>query len=621
MASKLVYLDLSWQDVSSVDFLLNGKTQHNIETLILDNWIDLNMSDVNSIFENTNRLIFLEMSSFDHNRESLRDLCNQYDVSSHINSSRHQTLSKNISSLNPISSFVTPATNTTTQASKDGNQTEEVQSGQSPSLHNLSNLSKSIADAEILWSLKCVESHFSAHSNIGMNELFRKMFCDSQIAEGYSLSESKYRYVTTFGLGPHFAKKLLWDVQKSPAHTFLFDESLNAELQSKQMDVHVRYWCNETDRVQSRWLENLTVANKSITLLPYIKEYCNQAALNKTEPKEHAGYQSLKAIDEDKLLKAKHLFWISLAQDFQPFLKMYQTEKPMVPFLASDLQTLLRSVMNRCIKENVLSSANSFTQVAKVDVSLDKNKKTCKELDIAFLSSTAGKLLEKCLLKFPIVRFLRSLDPQEVHDNSKVLEGFQSYSVCEDRVDSFLASHLKSSKYQKLWNLVKCLLVLSHGQAGVERGFSVNKEAMQYHFKERSVVALRIIYDHIQSAGGILNVEIDQPLRNAVKSVSSQCRNELKRQKEEEKSREQEEANKEVNDQISTFQAKRKRLLEHCSLLNESAEKLCERAERENEMLHLRKANSYKKTVKEMQKEADEIFGNVEVLKKRLKKK
>ena len=86
------------------------------------------------------------------------------------------------------------------------------------------------------------------------------------------------------------------------------------------------------------------------------------------------------------MLKAKHLFWISLAQDFQPFLKMYRTEKPMVPFLASDLQNLLRSVMNRFIKENVLSSANSLTQVAKVDVSLDKNKKTYKELDIGIVT-------------------------------------------------------------------------------------------------------------------------------------------------------------------------------------------------------------------------------------------
>ena len=39
------------------------------------------MSEENSILENNNRLIFLEVSSFDHNRESFRDLCNQYDAS------------------------------------------------------------------------------------------------------------------------------------------------------------------------------------------------------------------------------------------------------------------------------------------------------------------------------------------------------------------------------------------------------------------------------------------------------------------------------------------------------------------------------------------------------------
>ena len=43
--------------------------------------IDLNMSEENSILENANCLIFLEVSSSDHNRESFRDLCNQYDVS------------------------------------------------------------------------------------------------------------------------------------------------------------------------------------------------------------------------------------------------------------------------------------------------------------------------------------------------------------------------------------------------------------------------------------------------------------------------------------------------------------------------------------------------------------
>ena len=89
------------------------------------------------------------------------------------------------------------------------------------------------------------------------------MFCDSQIAEGYSLSESKYRGYNVWPWTP-FCEKLLWDVQKSPAHTFLFDESLNAEFQSKQMDVHVRYWCNETDRVQSRHLTSLFMGHGKV---------------------------------------------------------------------------------------------------------------------------------------------------------------------------------------------------------------------------------------------------------------------------------------------------------------------------------------------------------------------
>ena len=87
------------------------------------------------------------------------------------------------------------------------------------------------------------------------------MFSDSEIAASYSMSESKFRYVTTFGLGPYFAKKLFYDVKQSPAHALLFDESLNEEMQSKQLDVHVRYWSSENDRVESRYLTSLFIGH------------------------------------------------------------------------------------------------------------------------------------------------------------------------------------------------------------------------------------------------------------------------------------------------------------------------------------------------------------------------
>ena len=97
------------------------------------------------------------------------------------------------------------------------------------------------------------------------------------------MSESKYRYVTMFGLGPHFPKKLLWDVQKSPAHTFLFDELLNVELQNKQMDVHIRYWCNETDRLQSRYLTLLLMGHgKAENLLHRYEEATKEFDASKT---------------------------------------------------------------------------------------------------------------------------------------------------------------------------------------------------------------------------------------------------------------------------------------------------------------------------------------------------
>ena len=119
------------------------------------------------------------------------------------------------------------ATPTTSSSANNENQS---------SLHHLSTLSMKVAHAEILSALNCVNSHFSASSNVGINALFKKMFDDSEIVSLYSMSESKYRYLATF------SKLLLEKVKASPAHCILFDGSLNNELQNQQVDVHVRFW-------------------------------------------------------------------------------------------------------------------------------------------------------------------------------------------------------------------------------------------------------------------------------------------------------------------------------------------------------------------------------------------
>jgi len=65
----------------------------------------------------------------------------------------------------------------------------------------------------------------------------------------------------------------------------------------------------------------------------------------------------------------------------------------------------------------------------------------------------------------------------------------------------------------ELWSIVKLMLMLSHGNASVESGFSVNSYILVDNLYEVSLVAQRIVYDAIQTAGDILKVEICKTLQ------------------------------------------------------------------------------------------------------------
>lgn len=54
-------------------------------------------------------------------------------------------------------------------------------------------------------------------------------------------------------------------------------------------------------------------------------------------------------------------------------------------------------------------------------------------------------------------------------------ERFISFQPLQQRADTFLHSALSQS-YPALSSFCRSLLLLSHGQASVERGFSINKE-------------------------------------------------------------------------------------------------------------------------------------------------
>ena len=61
-------------------------------------------------------------------------------------------------------------------------------------------------------------------------------------------------------------------------------------------------------------------------------------------------------------------------------------------------------------------------------------------------------------------------------DLSKYATEFQSALAERDRIDNFYFSTIQITKYQEILFVLKLLLILSHGQASVERGFSLKKK-------------------------------------------------------------------------------------------------------------------------------------------------
>ena len=69
-------------------------------------------------------------------------------------------------------------------------------------------------------------------------------------------------------------------------------------------------------------------------------------------------------------------------------------------------------------------------------------------------------------------------------------------------VDKFFFKLLnEKEEYKDLWNVFGMMLVISHGQTDIERGFLVNKGIANDNMQEESFVAHRRVYHGVTSSG------------------------------------------------------------------------------------------------------------------------
>ena len=116
---------------------------------------------------------------------------------------------------------------------------------------------------------------------------------------------------------------------------------------------------------------------------------------------------------------------------------------------------------------------------------------------------------------------------------------FQSFIVGESRLDVLLYDSMADvTEWADLWELTKKLLLLSHGQASVERGFSINKEISVENVTAQTLISQRVIKHHLLNVGGVTKVSLTKELLVSASHARQRYQahlDEEKRKKEEQK--------------------------------------------------------------------------------------
>lgn len=412
-----------------------------------------------------------------------------------------------------------------------------------------------------------------------------------------------------------------------------------------------------------RWLENVPAAERAIQIWPSIKKYITAVKKGEVHEPTCTSFKSLAKHDQDRLLIAKLHSFIYVAKIFRPFLTRFQKDEPLAPFLAKELFLVVKRLCSLVLNENYLEGWKKPSDVtnpkdievkhyksrSKIEIGhqaetiLCEEKKHVSELQIMsfkmdfmkFVKQCVTKIINKSPLRFPFANDISCLDPNLMKSDSgeatslfkKVVKHLNKHGWLDgdavdeaifqfnsfkqklslipfsgaQRLDEYFNENVDFSEMSHLKKVLNIILVLSHGNSEVERGFSVNKEVTVENLMEESLVSRRIICQYV--AGKNVG-ELTIPKEMLV-SGSRAWRRYLEALEEKKKFEQESETNrkrKRIQEEVKELVIKKRKMELDIDLLIRTADELSEKAEGENaKVAHelIMKSNAMRRDAKE----------------------
>ena len=237
-------------------------------------------------------------------------------------------------------------------------------------------------------------------------------------------------------------------------------------------DVYVQLSSSEVFPLmfcQTRWVEDEPVAIRAmevwdnvVKVIKYFQTLCKSK-----QPSKNGSYETLVTHHTDVFMKVKLQFFVDVASMMSSYLKQFQTDNPMMPFISEVLENLIRRLLKIFIRKVVIDEVDSAYSLIKIDLQKPENhlrpesiklptatktllsslqasltkKLKFKEECVAFVKGIVEKLQERSPLKFVFVRSLSSLVPKNM------IESKNCSSKFEKVVDKlYMANHINSKE-------------------------------------------------------------------------------------------------------------------------------------------------------------------------------
>ncbi len=173
-----------------------------------------------------------------------------------------------------------------------------------------------------------------------------------------------------------------WNIGKPLSSLYILFEDIPTRREDYEKESGVNLY--PLQYCSHRWVENATVFNRTIEVLPHVLKYVEGVKDGHVKNPKTKSYKVVCSVVEDCFTVAKLAFFSSVAKQLNAYLKLFQTSWPMIPFLCEDLMKRFHTLMKRFIKKEVLTTATTTSKLASITVADSHNHQSPQKVDVGF---------------------------------------------------------------------------------------------------------------------------------------------------------------------------------------------------------------------------------------------